>query len=376
MLAKNIPLVLIAAVASSSAWAQEGGRIGDGPGATPNAQRSIPAETTAALVKDPKWKAPRTSWGAPSLDGQWSVDDMRGIPRDRPENQGTRESLTPEEFYKRASQQQGGKDRATKEETFLRNEWGTRTFGYTSLVIDPANGRVPALTPAGKARAEAVAGIGTFGPGPFDSFADFTLYDRCITRGIFGSVLPSIYGNGIRIVQSPTEVSITYEMIHDTRVIHLDNRAHLDGSVEQYMGNAVGHWDGDTLVVESTNFTDKTTVGARGPHSDKLKVTERYRRVDPDMIEYRATIDDPATFTAPFTYRVMFTTQPNYEVYEYSCHEGNGAVGHALSGERAFDKQVAEAQAKGLPPPKRANGLNIYRAPTEGSEVFDINAGQ
>jgi hypothetical protein len=94
------------------------------------------------------------------------------------------------------------------------------------------------------------------------------------------------------------------------------------------------------------------------------------------MIEYRATIDDPVTFTAPFTYRVMFTSQPNYEVYEYSCHEGNGAVGHALSGERAFDKQVAEAKAKGLEPPKRANGLNIYRAPAEGSEVFDINAGQ
>ena len=110
MLAKNIPLVLVVALGSSAAWAQEGGRIGDGPGATPSKERSIPAETTAALVKDPKWKAPRTSWGAPSLDGQWSVDDMRGIPRDRPENQATRESLTEEEFYKRASQQQGGKD--------------------------------------------------------------------------------------------------------------------------------------------------------------------------------------------------------------------------------------------------------------------------
>jgi hypothetical protein len=251
MLAKNLPLVLIAALGTSLASAQEGGRIGDGPGATPNKERSIPAETTAALVKDPKWKAPRTSWGAPSLDGQWSVDDMRGIPRDRPENQGTQESLTSEEFYKRASQQQGGKDRATKEETFLRNEWGTRTFGYTSLVVEPANGRVPALTPAGKARADAGAGVGTFGPGPFNKFEDFSLYDRCITRGIFGSVLPSIYGNGIRIVQSPSEISITYEMIHDTRVIHLDNRSHIDGSVEQYMGNSVGHWDGDTLVVRA-----------------------------------------------------------------------------------------------------------------------------
>src|SRR3954468_13384319 len=140
MLAKNLALLLIAALGSSPASAQ--GRIGDGPGATPSKERSVPAEATAALAKDPKWKAPRTSWGAPSLEGQWSVDDMRGIPRDRPENQGTRESLTPEEFYQRASQQQGGKERATKEETFLRNEWGTRTFGYTSLVVEPANGRV------------------------------------------------------------------------------------------------------------------------------------------------------------------------------------------------------------------------------------------
>jgi hypothetical protein len=289
---------------------------------------------------------------------------------------GTRESLGPGEFRERASQQQGGANRARQEETFLRNEWGTRTFGYTSLIVDPPNGRVPELTDAGKARAAAVARVGTFGPGPFDKFADFTLYDRCITRGIFGSVLPSIYGNGIRIAQSPTEVSITYEMIHDTRIVSLGNRPHIDESVRQYMGNARGHWEGDTLVVESTNFTDKTSVGARAPHSEQLKVTERYRRVDPDMIEYRATIEDPATFMRPFTYRVMFTTQPNYEVYEYSCHEGNGAVGHALSGERAFDRQVAEAKAKGLPVPQRSNGQSIYRAPAEGAEVFDINSGE
>jgi hypothetical protein len=334
----------------------------------------VPAETTAALVKNPKWKAPRTSWGDPSLEGQWSVDDMRGIPTSRPEAMGTRESLTPEEFLQRASQQQGGENRSRKEETFLRNEWGTRTFGYSSLVVDPPNGRVPALTADGKARADAVARVGTFGPGPFDKFEDFSYYDRCITRGIFGSVLPSIYGNGIRIAQSPTEVSVTYEMIHDTRIIPLGPRAHIDGSVQQYMGNARGHWEGDTLVVESTNFTDKTGAGARGPASRELKVTERYRRVDPDMIEYRATVEDPATFTAPFTYRVMITSQPNYEVYEYSCHEGNGAVGHALSGERAFERQVAEAIAAGKKPPSREG--NVYGRPKEGSEVFNINSGE
>ena len=368
-----VPVMLAGAFACGSAWGQG---IGAGPGATPSAERSTPAETTAAAYTNPRWRAPRTSWGDPSLEGVWSVDDMRGIPRDRPESFGTRESLTPAEFTERASRDQGGRNREQDTETFLRNEWGIRTFGYSSLVVEPPNGRIPALTDAGKAHAAALAGVGTFGPGPFDEFEDFSLYDRCITRGIFGSVLPSIYGNGIRIAQSPHAVSITYEMIHDTRIIALDNSPHLSSDIQQYMGNARGHWEGDTLVVESTNFTDKVGVGARGPSSTQLKVTERYRRVDAEMIEYRATIEDPATFEAPFTYRVMITTQPNYEVYEYSCHEGNGAVGHALSGERAYDRQVAEAKAKGLPVPPRGNGQSIYRAPAEGAAVFSINAGE
>jgi hypothetical protein len=353
------------------------GRPGSGPGATPSAERSVPAETEIALTSDSKWKPPRTSWGAPSLEGQWSVDDMRGIPVVRPESFGNRDSLTAEEFLQRARQQQGGDDRARKTETFLRNEWGTRVFGFASLLVDPPNGRMPELTPAAKAKAAAAKPQGTFSSAVvFNTFEDFTLYDRCITRGIFGSVLPSIYGNGIRIVQGPNQVSISYEMIHDTRVVDLTDRKHLDADIQQYMGNARGHWEGDTLVVESTNFTDKVGVGARGGASTKLKITERYRRVDPEMIEYRATIEDPETYTAPFTYRVMFTKPPakDYEVYEYSCHEGNGAVGHALSGERAYERQVAEAKAKGLPIPKR--GGNLYGPPEEGSRIFDINAGE
>jgi hypothetical protein len=351
-------------------------QIGAGPSAEPTELRSTPAETTAAAYTDSSWKAPRTSWGDPALAGVWSVDDMRGIPRERPADFGTRESLTPEEFYERASRDQGGRDRAVNTETFLRNEYGIRTFGYSSLVVDPPDGRTPAVTDEARARAAATAGRGTFGSGPFNSFEDFSLYDRCITRGIFGSQLPSIYGNGIRIAQSPDSVSITYEMIHDTRIIKLDDSAHLEDDIKQYMGNARGHWEGDTLVVESQNFTDKTSVGAGGPHSERLKLTERFRRVDPDMIEYHATIEDPGTFEAPFTYRLMITTQPNYEVYEYSCHEGNGAVGHSLSGERAYEREVAEAIAAGKPVPPRANGMNIYRAPSEDAEIFDINAGE
>ena len=146
---------------------------------------------------------------------------------------------------------------------------GHRTFGYTSLVVDPADGRVPELTAAAKAQA---VSRGTFGPGPFNTFDDFTLYDRCITRGLMGSQLPVIYGNGLRIVQTPDSVAISYEMIHDTRVIPLDKRPHIDASVEQYLGNPRGHWEGDTLVVDSTNFTDKTSIGINGNgahHSDQ-----------------------------------------------------------------------------------------------------------
>jgi hypothetical protein len=360
---------------ATNADAQRGGA---GPTAAPSTVRSVPAETTAAAVKDAKWKAPRTSWGAPSFEGIWSTDDMRSVPTQRPESFGTRATLNAEEFTQRASRDEGGKDQATNRETFLRNEWGIRTFGYSSLVVDPPNGRIPEMTAAGKARA-ANRDRGTFGPGPFDAFEDFTLYDRCITRGVLGSTLPVIYGNGMRIVQNPESIAISYEMIHDTRIIPLDGRRHLEAGIRQYLGNARGHFEGDTLVVETTNFTDKTSIGGNGNgtrHSETLTLTERFRRVDPDMIEYTATVNDPVTYTAPFTFRLMLTTQPNYETYEYSCHEGNGAVGHALSGERAFDQQVADAKAKGLPPPERAQGLGIYGRPREGAEVFDINAGE
>jgi hypothetical protein len=373
----------LAGLASGSALAQGAGRQGGQGGGRPPPppvelppERTIAAETTAAAVKDPKWKAPHTSWGDPSFEGQWSTDDMRGVPTVRPKEFGTRETLTNEEFLERAQTQQRGKNRATNEETFLRNEWGSRTFGYSSLVVDPADGQVPEMTAAGKARA-GTRDRGTFGPGPFNEFEDFTLYDRCITRGVLGSTLPVIYGNGLRITQNPNSVAISYEMIHDTRVIYLDKRANVSSDLHQYMGNSRGHWDGDTLVVETKNFTAKTSIGGNGNgtrHSEALTLTEKFKRVDADMILYTATINDPMTYTAPFTYRIMITKQPNYEVYEYSCHEGNGAVGHSLSGERAFERQVAEAIAAGQKPPSRDG--NVYGSPREGSEVFNINAGE
>src|SRR5262249_26767696 len=160
--------------------------------------------------------------------------------------------------------------------------------------------RTPALTADGRARAAAAAGSGSFGPGPFDAFEDFSLYDRCIARGLAAGMSAVLYGNGIVIAQSPDSVTITYEMVHETRVIRRDGRPHLEDGVVQYNGNSRGRFEGDTLVVETSGFTNKTSLGSGAPNSTSLRTVERIRRIDPQMIEYRITVDDPATYTAPF----------------------------------------------------------------------------
>ena len=339
----------------------------------PSALRSQPAETMAAAVVDPEWQVPRTSWGHPSLDGVWTSDDMRSVPMSRPERFAERESLTGEEFLARASQDEGLHDDAVNVGAFLQHEYGVRTFGWTSTIVDPPDGRMPALTEAGRA-VNASRTRGTYGPGPFDSFADFSLYDRCITRGPMGSILPSIYGNGVRITQAPGFVAVTSEMVHETRIVHLGGKPPLDAGLRQFSGSARGWWDGDTLVVESGNFTDRASA-SRAPNSLEFRLTERFTRVDPEMIEYVATIEDPVTLTAPVTLRLMLTTQPGYTLLEYDCHEGNQAVRNSLSGERVYELQVAEAIANGEPVPARATEHTQIRngAP---ERLFNINLGE
>jgi hypothetical protein len=141
-------------------------------------------------------------------------------------------------------------------------------------------------------------------------------------------------------------------MVHDTRVIPLDGRPALNSGVHLFMGDSRGHWEGDTLVVESQNFTNRTAVGG-APHSEGLRMVERFTRIDPEMIDYEIHIDDPATFTKPWTFRMTITSQTDYQIYEYGCHEGNMAMRNALAAERAHEKAVEEAKAKGLPPPER-----------------------
>jgi hypothetical protein len=371
--ARSLVLIGLTTLISGGAAAQSSILATIPDPAKPSALRSRPAETTAAAVVDPDWRAPRTSWGHPSLEGVWTSDDMRSVPLNRPEAVGGRESLTEEEFYARASQDQGARNESGNVEALLVHEYGVRTFGYTSLVIDPPDGRLPPLSAAGEATA-ASRSRGTYGAGPFETFEDFSLYDRCITRGPLGSILPSIYGNGVRIAQSPEHVSVTSEMIHETRLIRLDDAPPLDGALRQSVGSSRGYWDGDTLVVKSANFTDRASVG-RAPNSLQFQLTERFTRVDPEMVEYIATIEDPVTLTAPFTLRLMLTTQPGYVLYEYGCHEGNEAVRNSLAGERVYEQQAAEARAKGLPPPARATEHTQIRngAP---ERLFDINKGE
>jgi hypothetical protein len=315
------------------------------------AQAMGSAEAGAAKRIDPHWKAPRTAWGHPDLEGIWTTDDMRGVPLSRPQQFGNRMYLSDEEFAARAKQRNAARDVDNARTGTFRNEEGTRDFGYTSMVIDPPDGRVPAQTPAALARRNP-RDQGSFGVGPWEKIEDFSLYDRCITRGLVGSFMPAVYGNGARILQTPDAVVISYEMVHDTRVIPLDGRPHPGAGITQFMGDSRGHFEGDTLVVESSNFTNRTNVGG-ARHSDSLRITERFTRVDPQMIDYEIHVDDPVTFTKPWTMRMTITSQPGYEIYEYGCHEGNNAMRNALSAERAYEKAAAEAAAKGLPPPER-----------------------
>ena len=313
------------------------------------AQASSSAEASAAARSDPSWRPPRTAWGHPDLQGIWTTDDMRGIPQQRPPELGTRQHLTDEEFAARGAQRDGARQTQDRGAVgTFRNEEGTRTFGYTSMVIDPPDGRFPPVLPEARQRRLA----GTFGVGPFNDMQDFSLYDRCITRGVIGSFGPAVYGNGARILQTPDMVVIAYEMVHDTRVIPLDGRPPLGAGIRQYMGDSRGRFEGNTLVVESANFTDKTAVGGVR-HSAELRLTERFTRIDPEMIDYEIRVEDPLTWEKPWTMRMTITQQPGYEIYEYACHEGNMAMRNILSAERAYERAAAEAAAKGVPAPER-----------------------
>jgi hypothetical protein len=309
-----------------------------------------------AQTKPATWTPPKTPWGDPDLQGTWTSDDCINTPMQRPANLGNKLYFTEEELAQReaaiARQTETDKQqfvaanaRATINPPGHWGERARRPCKQTSLVTDPPNGRTPDLTPEARARV-VPRGAGNNDATEPASWEDFSFYIRCITRGVAGSILPVIYGNGTQIVQTPGYVLIMYEMVHDARVIPLDARPHAGSNIRSYMGDARGHWEGNTLVVETTNFLPgKTGIGLNGggtPTSDVLKLTERFTRIGANTIDYEMKVEDPKTYTASWKVGFPITQEPGYQNFEYACHEGNNAMFNSLSGARALEKAAGK----------------------------------
>lgn len=317
--------------------------------------------TTQAPNPAKKWTAPKTAWGDPDLQGNYSTDEYIGVPFERPAKFGNRRYLNDEEFAERAKDvdqlatvhdtgerpkngfwaSQKGVDAAAVQPQWL--EWAPRASRQTSLVVDPPDGHVPALTAEAQARREQLKNYFNMRPA---SWLDLTMYDRCITRGVAGSIFPVIYGNGTQIVQAPGVVAIRNEMIHETRIVPLDGRPHAPANQRMNMGDSRGHWEGNTLVVETTNYIGgRNSVSVNGtggmPYSDDLVTIERFTRRDDKHIDYEMRVNDPKTYTAPWTVAFEMTQEPGYQIFEYACHEGNYAMRNRLSAARAEEAAKA-----------------------------------
>ena len=305
------------------------------------------------------WTQPETPWGDPDLQGTWTSDDCIGTPLNRPANLGEKLYYTDEELAQRQSRLAQQKQTDLQETvapdqrvgTGPPSHWGERArrpCRQTSLVVDPPNGRTPDLLPEAKAR-PVPEGAGNNNP-KADSWEDFSYYIRCISRGVTGSIFPVVYGNGQQIVQAPGYVTILQEMVHEARVIPMDGRPHANPNIRSYMGDARGHWEGETLVVETTNFLgNRNGIAVNGdgtPSSNALRTIERFTRTGGDEMHYEMTVDDPKTYVRPFKVSFPLTQEPGYRNFEYACHEGNYAMFDSLSGARAQEKAAAEAAKK------------------------------
>jgi hypothetical protein len=296
------------------------------------------------------YKAPRTAWGDPDISGNYTNKYEQGTPFERPpELEGKRlEEINAAELAKilkdrqttsieRAPFNGGDPSGLIGGPAEFRDNNEILKGSSAWFVVDPPDGKIPAMTLEAQQRIRAMRrGGSSFSNGPFNSQDDFSLYDRCITRGFPGSMLPAIYGDSYQIVQGNGWVAIRYEMIHETRVIPLDGRPHVGRNIQLDMGDPRGHWDGDTLVVETTNFRERSVYRNASPGA--LKLTERFTRLSPARLDWRVTVDDQTTWTKPWTFAVPLTVNDEEPVYEYACHEGNYAVRNMLSATRAEEK--------------------------------------
>jgi hypothetical protein len=302
-----------------------------------------------ALVSGQGANAPMTPWGEPDLQGTWTAEAELTVPFERPREYGTRQVLSDAEFKQRQSQSERQlqsdnsdfdletADRSTAGQvgsaTSPPPHWLERrkVSRRTSLVIDPPDGRVPPLTREAQARAQVRGPVS--GETGADRPQDLSLWVRCIGRGMPSAIFPTVYNANVQIVQAPGVVALTYEMIHDTRIIYTDGQSHVGSGVRGYFGDSKGHWEGDTLVVDVTNFSDKNNY--RGSR-DTLHLVERFKRVG-TALRYEVTADDSHTWTAPWTAALELEPQPE-GMFEYACHEGNNSMRNILSGARAAER--------------------------------------
>jgi len=305
--------------------------------------------SVAPAAQSGKLPLPRTADGHVDLQGIWDFRSATAL--ERPARFAGREFMTPEEaiaYEKEAVEREDGRppDDGRTEQSVHPVWW--LDYGKTvvksrrtSLIVDPPDGKIPAQTPEGRERAAARRAAAR-DHGPADSYENRSLQERCITRGLPEVILPGPYNNNLQIVQTPGYVLLFTEMIHDARVVPMDGRPHSHQNLRSWMGDSRGRWDGDTLVIDTTNFTDRTNFRGSGAN---LHLIERFTRVDSDTIDYRFTVEDPTTWTRPWTvaYPIVKTDGP---IYEFACHEGNYGLRDILTGARYEERAAAEAARK------------------------------
>jgi hypothetical protein len=327
----------------------------------------IATVSVTAQSQSGTYKVPKTPWGEPDLQGIYNGNDLQGIPMQRAESVGTRTVLNDDEWKQRVQNRDQQLANDNSDEFSLdRAEEFEKRFGtvggavsppphwleraqnvsrVASFVIDPPNGRIPPVTPEAQkaaqqrqqeqaARRKALNGIEA------NWTTDRSNYDRCISLGVQGSTTPKIYNSGNRIVQGPGWLAFSNEMIHETRVIPTDGRKNVSGSITGWMGNSVGRWEGDTLVVETRNLKPESAINGQ-PLSSEGVLIERFTLADANTLDYRMTVNDPKTWTAPWTMRMPIPRDDDYGFYEYGCHEGNYAMQNLLAGSRAEERRRA-----------------------------------
>jgi hypothetical protein len=307
------------------------------------------AATAAAQTSSGAAPLPRTSWGDPRIEGTYTNKDEFGTPFERPDDLAgkQRREFGPEQMkelmVERTRRAQAGAARiggsATNDTGAGPPHWYEHLEAINSrpwLVSEPADGKVPAVTDAARERAQARSLPKREAP---DTYTDMSLYDRCITIGLPGSMMPMIYGNAYRITQSPGYVAIQYEMVHEARIIPLNDSPRVASDLDYYMGDARGRWDGDTLVVETRNIRPEA---AYRNASESLVVTERFTPVDANTLSWEVRFEDPATWTAPWAFEMPLKRDAEAAPFEYACHEGNLGLANILSAARATDGEREE----------------------------------